>query len=104
MKWYIDRRSRSHLNFASLDTFFLTFSQFPIRYDEGVEVLTSCHQNIMSHTTNHIHEWCRRWTLFQFKLHDSIFLDWFLKFILPILVKDVASNMSQTKDKVIFKA
>ena len=38
------------------------------------------------------------------QLDDSIFLDWFLKILLPPIAKDVASECPQSKEEAILKA
>ena len=38
------------------------------------------------------------------KLDDMIFLDWFLKTLLPPIAKDVASEHPQVKEEDILKA
>ena len=71
---------------------------------EGVEILLSCCQNITTHITDHIHEWWKRRSLCKIQLDDNIFLDWFLKTLLPPITKDVASERPQSKEKAILKA
>ena len=71
---------------------FLQYFQLPIRYDEGVEILLSCRQNTATHITDHYHEWWRRRSLCKIQLDDRIFLDWFLKTLLPPIEKDIASE------------
>ena len=38
------------------------------------------------------------------QLDDRIFLDWFLKTLLPYITKDVASERPQTQEEAILKA
>ena len=89
---------------TSLASTFLQFFQLPVRYDAGVEILLSCRQNTATHITDHIHEWRRRRSLCKIKLDDWIFLDWFLKSLLPIIAKDVASERPQSEEEAILKA
>ena len=56
-KWYIELPQTKYPNFNSIAFMFLHYFQLPIRYDEGVEILLSCHQNTPTHITYHIHEW-----------------------------------------------
>ena len=83
---------------------FLQYFQLPIRYDEGVEILLSFRQNTATHITNHIHEWSRCRSLCKIKFDDLIFLDWFLKTLLPPIDKDVASKRPQIEEEAILKA
>ena len=55
-KWYIELPRAKYLYFNSLAFMFLQYFQLPVRYDEGVEILLSCHQNTATHITDHIHE------------------------------------------------
>ena len=66
--------------------------------------MLSCHHNTMTHITNHIHEWRQRRILCKIQLDDKIFLDWFLKTLLPPIEKDVASEHPQSKEEAILKA
>ena len=56
-KWYIELPQAKYPDFNSLAFMFLQYFQIPVRYDEGVEILLSCHQSIATHITDHIHEW-----------------------------------------------
>ena len=103
-KWYIELPQAKYLDFNSLAFMFLQYFQLPIRCDEGVEILLSCRQNTVTHITKHIHEWRRHRSLCQIKLDDKIFLDWFLKTLLPPIAKDVASEHPQIEEEAILKA
>ena len=83
---------------------FPQYFQLPIRYDEGVEILLSYCQNTTTHITDHIHEW--RWfcSLCKIQLDDRIFLDWFLKILLPPIVKDIAFERPQSEEEAILKS
>ena len=56
-KWYIDLPKAKYPDFNSLDFMFLQYFQLPVRYDEGVEILLSCHQSTVTYIADHIHEW-----------------------------------------------
>ena len=103
-KWYIELPQAKYPDFKSLDFMFLQYFQLPIRYDEGVEILLSFHYNTMTHITDHIHEWRRHRSLCKIQLDDGIFLNWFLKTLLPPIEKDVASERPQSKEEAILKA
>ena len=93
-KWYIELPQAKYPDFNSLA--FMFFQYF--KYDEGVEILLSCHQNIATHITDHIHEWWWHRSLCKIQLDDRIFLDWFLETLLPPIAKDVASERPQSKE------
>ena len=103
-KWYIELPHAKYPYFNSLDFMFLQYFQLPIRYDEGVEVLLSCRHNSATHITDHIHEWRQHRSLCKIQLDDKIFLDWFLKTLLPPITKDVASKHPQSEEEAILKA
>ena len=42
-KWYIELPQAKYPYFNSLDFMFLEYFKLPVRYDEGVEILLSCH-------------------------------------------------------------
>ena len=75
-----------------------------MHYNEDMEIMLSCRQNTATHITYHIHEWRHHRSLYKIQLDDWIFLDWFLKTLLPPIAKDVASKHPQTKEEVILKA
>ena len=82
---------------------FLQYFQLPVRYDKGVEILLSCHQSTATHITDHIHEWRWHCSLCKIQLDDIIFLDWFLKTLLPPIAKDIASECPQSEQEAILK-
>jgi hypothetical protein len=59
-KWYIELPHASFHDFNSLAMSFLTHFQLPIRYETGTKLLTSLHQKMSVHISNHIHEWRRQ--------------------------------------------
>ena len=59
-KWYIELPSADFADFGSLDNAFLHHFQLLIRYDFGMELLTSFQQGDATHISDHIHEWRRR--------------------------------------------
>ena len=69
-KWYIELPHAKYPQFNSLAFMFLQYFQFPVRYDEGVEILLSCHQSTATHITDHIHEWRRHHSLCKIQLDD----------------------------------
>ena len=103
-KWYIELPQAKYPDFNSLAFMFLQYFQLPIRYDEGVEILLYCHQSTTTHITDHIHEWWWNYSLFKIQLDNGIFLDWFLKTLLPPIAKDVTSEHPQSEEEAILKA
>ena len=83
---------------------FLQYFQLPIRYDEGLEILLSYRQNTATHITKNIHEWQQQRSLCKIQLDDGIFLDWFLKTLLPPIAKDATSEWPQSMEEAILKA
>ena len=83
---------------------FLQYFQLPVKYDEGVEILLSCRQSTATHISDHIHEWRRCRSLCKIQLDDRIFLDWFLKTLLPPIAKEIASEHPQSEEQTILKA
>jgi hypothetical protein len=103
-KWYVDEKSGSHATFESLAKSFLTFFQLPIRHENGLELLSNFKQTSATHITDHIHEWCRRRSLCKAKTTKQQCLDWFLKSLVSLLGKDVASTFPQSEEEAISKA
>ena len=68
-----------------------------------MEILLSYHQNTTTHIIDHIHEWQQWCRLCKIQLDDKIFLDWFLKNLLPPIAKDVTFEQTQTEEEAILK-
>jgi hypothetical protein len=103
-KWYVEERSGSHATFESLAKAFLTFFQLPIRHDNGLELLSNFKQTSATHIADHIHEWRRRRSLCKEETTKQQCLDWFLRSLVSLLGKDVASTFPQTEEEAISKA
>jgi hypothetical protein len=56
------------------------------------------------HISDHIHEWHRRRSLCKEETTKEQRLDWFLKSLVSILAKDVASTFPQSEEEAISKA
>jgi len=67
----------------------------------GTELLTSLHQNIATHISDHIHEWKQWRRLTKVPIHDRIFANWFTKSLFPPITKYVSMFGVITKEKVI---
>ena len=102
-KWYIELPQAKYLDFKSLAFMFLQYFEIPVCCDDDVEIFLSCHQNTATHITNRIHEWQRRHNLCKKQLDDMIFLNWFLKILLPPISKDVTSERPQFGEEAILK-
>jgi hypothetical protein len=103
-KWYVEERSGSHTTFESLAKAFLTFFQLPIRHDNGLELLSNFKQTSATHIADHIHEWRRRRSLCKAETTKQQCLDWFLRSLVSLLGKDVASTFPQSEEEAISKA
>ena len=79
-------------NFNVLVTAFLTHFQFPVRYDNGTELLTSLKQSTSTYISDHIHEWRRRRRLVKVFIPNQILAEWFIKLLFPIITEDVANG------------
>ena len=55
-KWYIELPRAAINTFGTLATEFLKNFQLPIRFETGMELLTSLCQGTATHISNHIHE------------------------------------------------
>ena len=99
--WYIKLPRHSFVDFSSLATVFLTHFQLPIRYETGMDLLTSLHQNTSKQILDHIHEW-RRWRrLIKAPIPDQLLADWFTKSLLPPITRDVAMGGVVTEEHAI---
>jgi hypothetical protein len=103
-KWYVEKKSGSHATFESLAKAFLTFFQLPIQHDNGLELLSNFKQTSATHIADHIHEWRRRHSLCKAETTKQQCLDWFLRSLVSLLGKDVASTFPQTEEEAISKA
>jgi hypothetical protein len=103
-KWYVDEKSGSHVNFEYLAKAFFTFFQLPIRHDNGLELLSEFKQSSTSHIADHIHEWRRRRSLCKEETTKQQCLDWFMRSLVSLLAKYVASTFPQTEEESINKS
>jgi hypothetical protein len=102
-KWYVDEKSGSHVTFESLAKAFFSFFQLPVRHDIGLEILSEFKQATSIHITDHIHEWHRRRSLCKVERTKEQRLDLFLKSVVPMIAKDVASTFPQSEEEAIIK-
>ena len=85
-KWFIKLPTSSFHDFGSLAMVFLTHFQLPIRYEMGIDLLTSLRQNTTTHISDHIHEWHRQRRLVKAQIPYGLLADWFTKSLLPQIV------------------
>ena len=101
VKWYIKLPRHSFVDFSALATIFLTHFQLPIRYEMGIDLLTSLHKNTSTHISDHIHEWRRQRWLIKAPIVDQLLADWFTKSLLPPIARDVAMGVLLLKSKTL---
>ena len=92
VEWYVDEKSGSHVTFESLAKAFLAFFQLQVRHEIGLELLSESKQTSAMHIIDHIHEWRRRRSLCKAETTKEQHLDWFLKSLVLVIAKDVAST------------
>jgi hypothetical protein len=103
-KWYVDEKSGSHVTFESLAKAFLSFFQLPFLHDTCLEILYEFKQIIAIHIADHNHEWYRQCSLCKEETTKEQHLDWFLKSLVFVISKDVASTFPQSEEEAINKA
>jgi hypothetical protein len=59
-KWHIELPKGAYGTFSQLVMVFLKHFQFPIRYDAGLELLSTLRQDTTTDISDHIQEWHRR--------------------------------------------
>jgi hypothetical protein len=83
---------------------FLKKFQLPMRYDVGTELLANFEQTKANHFSDHIREWRRQKSLIKVPVPPSFFLEWFLKYVVPQLSKDIATSGVFSKEEAIMRA
>ena len=83
---------------------FLNHFQQPVRYDVGTELLPTFQQDKATHILDHIEEWHRWKRLIKAFTRPEFILEWFLKSLLPYIVKDVSTSGVQNEEQTIFRA
>ena len=78
--------------FDDLAMTFLNHFQLPVRYDVGIELLSTLQQDKATHISDHIQEWCTWKRLIKYFIPLKFFLEWFLKSLLPYIMKDVSTS------------
>jgi hypothetical protein len=104
MKWYIELDHSRYSYFGKLVMAFLNHFQLPVRYDIGTELLANFKHTTADHISDHIREW-RCWkSLIKVSVPPALFLEWFLKYLVPQLSKDIATSEVFSKEDAIMKA
>jgi hypothetical protein len=83
---------------------FLNHFQLPIRYDVGLELLSTLRQGSGTHISDHIQEWRRRRQLVKTPIPLAFILEWFLKYLHTPISKDVATCGVFSEEEAIFRA
>jgi hypothetical protein len=83
---------------------FLNHFQLPIRYDAGLELLSTLHQDTTTHISDHIQEWRRRKRLIKTPIPPTFLLEWFLKSLHPPISKNVPTSRVTNEEEDIFRA
>jgi hypothetical protein len=58
----------------------------------GTKLLANFEQDKATHISDHIQEWRRRKRLIKAMVPPEFLLEWFLKYLLPVHLKDVATS------------
>jgi len=90
--------------FESLANTFLSFFQLPVHHDTRLELLYEFKQRIFIHIADHIHEWRLRRSLCKAETTKEQCLELFLKSLVSIIAKDIASPFPHLKHESINKA
>ena len=75
-----------------------------MRYDVGTKLLSTFWQDKATYISAHIQEWHRQKRFIKVFIPPEFLLDWFLKSLLPYIVKDVSTSRVHNKEQAIFRA
>jgi len=103
-KWYIKLPRTSVNTFGALAMEFLNHFQLPIHYKIKTRLLTTLRQDTSTHIFDHIHEWRHRQRLVKAPLPDYLLADWFCKYLLLQITKDVSLGGAVTEGQSIHHA
>jgi hypothetical protein len=103
-KWYIELDRSNYSYFNDLTMVFLNHFKLPIRYYVGIELLANFELTKVDHISNHIREWWRQKSFIKFNFPSTFFLEWFLKYLVPYMSKDVAMSEVFSKEEAIMRA
>ena len=94
----------AYTTFDDLAQTFLNHFQLPVRYDVGIKLLSTFRQDKATHISDHTQEWHRQKWLKKDFIPPKFLLEWFLKSLLPYIVKDVSTSGVQNEKRAIFRA
>jgi hypothetical protein len=103
-KWYIDLDCSRYSYFSDLAMVFLNQFQLTMRNDVGTELLSNFEQNKADHISDHIREWRHRKRLIKVHVPPNFLLEWFLKSLVSVLSKDVATSGVFSEEEAITRA
>jgi hypothetical protein len=83
---------------------FLNHFQLPMRYDADTEFPANFEQTKVVHISDHIQEWKRQKSLIKVPVPPTFFLEWFLKYLVPQLSKDVVTSGVFSKEDAIMRS
>jgi hypothetical protein len=83
---------------------FLNPFQLPVRYDVDTELLAKFEQTKSNHISDHIREWQHQKSLIKVPVPPAFLLEWFLKYLVPQLSKDVVTSGVFSKEETIMRA
>jgi hypothetical protein len=92
------------VTFESLAKALLLFFQLPVHHDTVLELLSKFKQTTAIHRSDHIHEWHRCCSLCKEETTKEQHLDWFLKSLVFVVSKEVASTFPQSEEEAINNA
>jgi hypothetical protein len=104
VKWYIELPGGTYKNFNQMVLVFLNHFQLSVRYDVHIELFSALHQDKATHISDHIQEWHRRKRLIKAYIPPEFLLEWFLKYLLPYISKDVSTSGVTSEEESIFKS
>ena len=73
-------------------------------YDVDTKILSTFWQDKATHISDHIQEWHRHKRMIKAFIPPEFLLEWFLKSLLPYIMKDVSTSRVQNEDQAIFRA
>jgi hypothetical protein len=82
---------------------FLNQFQFLVHYDVGIELMSALLWDKYTHISYHIQEWRRQKRLIKAYIPLEFLLEWFLKSLLPYILKDVSTSGVTSEEEAIFK-
>jgi hypothetical protein len=103
-KWYIDLPGGTYGNFNQMVLVFLNHFQLSVHYDVDIELLSALHRDKSTQISDNIQEWCIWKRLIKAYIPPNFLLEWFLKYLLPYISKDVSTFGVTSEEEEIFKS